>query len=204
MGNGNNFSLPEFEWINPPEEFSLENDRLTIITDPETDYWQRTYYGFQNDNGHAFVKEAEGDFTFIVKTDFEPVSQYDQCGIILYQNSGNWVKASVESENKEFARLGSVVTNLGFSDWASTDISSLIHSMWYRFSRRGQDFCIENSSDGLIYQQMRIFHLHLPVNAARIGVYACSPKKSSFKAVFSDFKPGLCIWPDPENNQHLI
>jgi len=73
-------NLSEFSWINQPKVFTLENDRLTIITDPETDYWQRTYYGFQNDNAPAFIKDIEGDFTFMVKSDFEPVNQYDQCG----------------------------------------------------------------------------------------------------------------------------
>lgn len=190
----NKLNLSDFKWINTPEKFTLGTDRLTIITDPETDFWQRTYYGFQNDNGHTFVKEVEGDFTFVVKTDFEPCGQYDQCGIILYQDSDNWVKASVEYENQQFARLGSVVTNLGFSDWGSTDISTDIHSMWYRISRRGADFCIEYSSDGVAYQQMRIFHMHNPIAIARIGIYACSPLSFSFKADFSTFQLGSCIW----------
>jgi regulation of enolase protein 1 (concanavalin A-like superfamily) len=192
--------LRKFEWMNQPDLFKLENDSLTIITDPETDFWQRTYYGFKNDNGHTFVTEADGDFTFEVKTEYLAVNQYDQCGIILYQDSENWMKASVEYENKQFARLGSVVTNLGFSDWASTDIPAEVTAMWYRLSRRGQDFCISDSSDGITYQQMRIFHMHHPVNVARIGVYACSPLKSSFKAVFSDFDLGKCIWRDHSDN----
>ena len=192
--------LRKFEWMNQPDLFKLENDSLTIITDPETDFWQRTYYGFKNDNGHTFVTEADGDFTFEVKTEYLTVNQYDQCGIILYQDSENWMKASVEYENKQFARLGSVVTNLGFSDWASTDIPAEVTAMWYRLSRRGQDFCISDSSDGITYQQMRIFHMHHPVNVARIGVYACSPLKSSFKAVFSDFDLGKCIWRDHSDN----
>jgi len=87
-----------------------------------------------------------------------------------------------------------VVTNLGFSDWASTDISAEINLMWYRFSRRGQDFCIEYSYDGNNYQQMRIFHMHISMEIAQVGVYACSPLKSSFKALFSDFKLGPCKW----------
>jgi len=190
----------EFSWINPPEEFSLENGRLTLMTNPETDFWQRTYYGFRNDNGHAFIRGIDGDFTFAVKADFDPVSQYDQCGVILYQDSENWVKGSVEYENKEFSRLGSVVTNLGFSDWASTDISSAVTSMWYRLSRRGQDFCLENSLDGVTYQQMRIFLMHIPILVAQVGVYACSPMKSSFKALFSDFELGKCLWPDHHGN----
>ena len=193
-------NLSQFEWINPPGEFSIENNLLIMITDPETDYWQRTYYGFSNDNGHAFVRVTEDNFTFMVKTDFRAVSQYDQCGIILYQDCDNWVKASVEYENKGFALLGSVVTNLGFSDWASTDISSSVNSMWYRLSRRGQDFCLEHSPDGETFLQMRIFHMHLPVTTARIGVYACSPLKPGFKAQFSNFDLGLCMWPEHLGN----
>lgn len=188
---GNKLLLSEFSWINRPRVFFLKNNRLTIITDPETDCWQRTYYGFRNDNASTFIKDIEGDYTFVVKTDFATANQYDQCGIILYQDCENWVKASVEYENEQFARLGSVVTNLGFSDWASTDISAAVTSMWYRFSRREHDFCIEYSSDGEHYHQMRIFHMHLPILVARVGVYACSPGKSSFKALFSNFELGL-------------
>jgi uncharacterized protein len=192
--------LSQFEWLNQPGEFFLENSRLTIITKPETDFWQRTYYGFRNDNGHTFVKAVAGDFTFVVKTDFKAVNQYDQCGIILYRDSDNWIKASIEYENQQFARLGSVVTNLGFSDWASTDIPAAVNSMWYRFSRKGSDFCIENSSDGQVYQQMRIFHMHQPISVANVGVYACSPLKSSFQAVFSNFYLGRCTWADHHGN----
>ena len=187
-------SLSHFHWINKPKNFTLSEDQLMIVTDPDTDFWQRTHYGFQNDNGHAFLMAKEGDFTFEVKTKYASVNQYDQCGILLYQDSDNWVKASVEYENQQFARLGSVVTNLGFSDWATTDISSEISTMWYRISRNGADFLIENSLNGEDFQQMRIFHLHQPIEIARVGVYACSPLESSFKAEFSDFKIGPSLW----------
>jgi regulation of enolase protein 1 (concanavalin A-like superfamily) len=189
-----NLNFSHFHWLNKPNKFTLSDDQLMIVTDPETDFWQRTHYGFQNDNGHAFLMAKEGDFTFEVKTKYASVNQYDQCGILLYQDSDNWVKASVEYENQQFARLGSVVTNLGFSDWATTDISSEISTMWYRISRNGADFLIENSLDGEVFQQMRIFHLHQPIEIARVGVYACSPLESSFKAIFSNFQLGSCIW----------
>ena len=186
--------LSEFSWINQPRVFWLEEDGLALITDPETDLWQRTYYGFENDNGHTFVKSVEGNFTFSVRTWFEVKTRYDQCGIILYQDSENWMKAAVEHENHNFARLGSVVTNLGYSDWATTDIPATLASVWYRLSRRGQDFYLEFSVDGKKYRQMRMFHMHKPIPVARIGVYACSPLKSSFKAVFSYFELGRCKW----------
>lgn len=187
---------PGFDWINKPGTYSLDTSTLSILTNPETDFWQRTFYGFQNDNGHAFLKDMEGDFTFSVKTGFKAVNQYDQCGIILYHDPQNWVKASVEYEDEDFVRLGSVVTNLGYSDWASTDIPADVNTMWYRLSRRGQDFRIEYSADGEHFLQMRIFHLHVPLPIARAGVYACSPLKSSFRAVFSHFELGTCKWPE--------
>ena len=38
--------LSSFSWIHPPKEFKISEDSVEITTDPETDYWQRTYYGF--------------------------------------------------------------------------------------------------------------------------------------------------------------
>ncbi|MBK8884930.1 MAG: DUF1349 domain-containing protein [Bacteroidales bacterium] len=187
----------EFFWINQPVHFSFEKDVLTIDTSPETDFWQRTYYGFRSDTAHALVTERKGDFTFSIKTDFKSKTLYDQCGIVLYQNNDNWIKASVEYENSDFSRLGSVGTNLGYSDWATTDISSSISTMWYRLSRIGQDFLIENSTDGAKYSQLRMLHMHLPLVDARIGIYACSPGKSGFRAKFSEFSIGSCGWAGP-------
>lgn len=181
------FDFSEFYWLNPPQKWELAHERLSIRTEPKTDFWQRTYYGFQNDNAPAFLRSITGDFTFTVKTTFDSNIQFDQCGVIIYQNSDNWFKASIEYENKQIARLGSVVTNLGYSDWATTDISAEVRTMWYRLSRRGSDFLIENSEEGKEFSQMRIFHLHQPLPEVHFGVYACSPLESTFEAGFTDF-----------------
>ena len=188
----NKSDLKNYKWINKPVSYEFVDDRLIIETEPGTDLWQRTHYGFRNDNAPGFLSEIRGDFTFQVKTQFDPGFMYDQCGILLYHNSDNWVKVSVEYENEAFARLGSVVTNLGYSDWATTDIPATVKEMWYRLSRRGQDFFVESSTDGIHFKQMRIFHLHVPLEIVRVGVYACSPLKSSFKAKFSGFQIGPC------------
>lgn len=188
-------NLDNFSWLNPPTHFQIENSTLTVSTDPETDFWQRTYYGFRNDNAHAFLMPVvEEYFSFSVRVDWEPKSLYDQCGLVFYQDSDNWFKCAVEYDNPDFSRLGSVVTNLGYSDWATSDVDSKIDLMYYRLSRRGQDFLIENSYEGQRYQQMRIFHMHQPITTLKLGVLACSPTDSSFKARFSEFNLGECIW----------
>ncbi len=192
MGNS---ILKQFKWINPPKSYELQDDRLIIETEPETDLWQNTFYGFQHDNAPAFLMDRKGDFTFQAKVQSGEANHlYDQCGLLMYHDSKNWVKVSIEYENEVFARLGSVVTNLGYSDWATTDIPASVSEIWYRLSRRGQDFYVENSTDGKDFKQMRMLHMHTPMEIARIGVYACSPLKSSFKAVFSEFGIGSCQW----------
>jgi uncharacterized protein len=190
------FSLNDFYWLNEPEKYSIdkENNRVVIYTSPRTDLWQRTYYGFRHDNAPAYLIKKKGNFTFCAKAFYEANNLYDQCGLLLYHNSDNWVKVSVEYENDMISRLGSVVTNKGYSDWATSDIDSSVNEIWYRFNRRGKDFYIEYSKDGKEYVQMRMFHMHINIDIAGVGVYACSPMDSDFKAIFSEISLGDCIW----------
>ena len=189
------FSADKLFWIRQPKESLVTDEKIEIITEPVTDLWQRTYYHFQNDNAPVLQMETEETyFSFVVKTEFESQWRFDQCGIVLYQNSDNWIKASIEYENEEFQRLGSVVTNLGYSDWATQDIPASIKSMWYRLSRREDDYCIECSTDSQNWKQMRICHLHEGKGKIAFGVYACSPERSSFKATFTHMELTECKW----------
>ncbi len=141
------------------------------------------------------MSTTEKFFSFAVKTKFsESKHRFDQCGVVLYLDSENWLKASVEYENKNFQHLGSVVTNRGYSDWATTEIPANIKSMWYRLSRREEDFCIDCSNDGKIFHQMRICHLFEAKEEIRFGLYACSPEESSFRAVFTHMQITECQW----------
>ena len=185
-----------FRWTREPASYTVSDDRIEIVTKPHTDLWQRTYYHFSNDNAPVFQMETEEKFfSFVVKTSFEESHhRFDQCGIVLYLDSDNWLKGSIEYENERFAHLGSVVTNLGYSDWATTEISAGVRSMWYRLSRREDDYCIECSEDGVTFSQMRICHMHKGGGKIRFGVYACSPEDSSFRATFTDLALTECRW----------
>jgi regulation of enolase protein 1 (concanavalin A-like superfamily) len=189
-------NINDFQWTREPEGFTITDDKVEVITKPHTDLWQRTYYHFRNDNAPVFQMETdEKFFSFIVKTEFESKHRFDQCGVVMYLDSENWLKASIEYENEQFQHLGSVVTNLGYSDWATTAIDASIKSMWYRFSRREDDYCVECSTDGEHFSQMRICHMHKGGGTIRFGVYACSPEASSFKATFTNLKMTDCQWP---------
>lgn len=185
----------DLKWTREPKEYTVEDGRIVIITEPGTDLWQRTYYGFQNDNAPVLQMETEEKyFSFVVKTEFESKHRFDQCGVAMYLDSENWLKASIEYENGEYQRLGSVATNHGYSDWATTDISASVKSMWYRFSRRESDYCLECSEDGVNFKQMRICHMFEGAGKIVFGIYACSPENSSFKAVFTNMEITECKW----------
>lgn len=195
--------LKELKWIREPDNYKIYNDKIEIVTKPYTDLWQRTYYHFQNDNAPVLQMETEERyFSFIVKTEFaDSHHRFDQCGIVMYLDSENWLKGSIEYENEEYQHLGSVVTNYGYSDWATTVIGSSVKSMWYRFSRREDDYCIECSKDGTHFEQMRVCHMHEGGGKIKFGIYACSPENSSFKAIFSQMKMTECKWKAHDGQQ---
>ena len=193
----------EFKRTREPLEFREDNGSIEIVKKPHTDLWQRTYYHFQNDNAPVYQMETdEKYFSFIVKTEFpESHHRFDQCGIVLYLDSENWLKGSIEYENEEYQHLGSVVTNYGYSDWATTVIDASIKSMWYRLSRREDDYCIECSIDGVNFEQMRLCYLYEGNGTIRFGIYACSPENSSFTARFSNLQMTECQWQAHDGQQ---
>ena len=190
-------AFDNYSWLNPSQTYRISGDEVFFATKPGTDYWQRTHYGFRRDNGHqfAFLTSREA-FIYGLKTRYTPHTEYDQAGVMVYIDPDNWCKASIEFENEAVSRLGSVVTNSGFSDWATTDIQTQPKvEIFYRLSRQGKDFLLEQSSDDHIYHQMRIFHLMNADSAIRVGMYACSPQQSSFEVRFSQIRFGACTWP---------
>lgn len=192
----------KLSWIRKPKQYEITEDEVIIITSPFTDLWQRTYYHFQNDNAPVLqLKTKEKFFSFVVKTSFESKHRFDQCGVVMYLDSENWLKASIEYENEIFQHLGSVVTNNGYSDWATTKVNANIKQMWYRFSRREDDFCIECSNDGINFSQMRICHMCKATDEIQFGIYACSPEDSSFKARFTNMEITECKWKAHDGQQ---
>ena len=117
LASSGHIDLDSLQWTREPAEYEVKGDTILITTAPHTDLWQRTYYHFQNDNAPVLqMKTHEKFFSFVVKTDFTQSHQrFDQCGIVMYLDSENWLKGSVEYENDEFQHLGSVATNNGYS-----------------------------------------------------------------------------------------
>jgi regulation of enolase protein 1 (concanavalin A-like superfamily) len=200
------------QWINPPRKFTVGPSEITLQTEPRTDFWQQTFYGFRNHNAPALILDRSDNFTFSVSIECEhttPFELFDQAGIIIWIDEKNWIKASLEYENAQFSRLGAVVTNGGYSDW-STRNSPALTRVEFRVSRRGPDFLVEARTDSS-WEQLRIAHLSalgettnqmgitpsdelLAGPSVGVGIYACSPGDSHFEAKFRQWQFSQTTW----------
>ena len=69
-------------WLNPPTEYTSSENSL-LVTTSNSDFWQKTFYGFERDSGHAlllpFANESAIEVSFI--NNFNQL--YDQAGIFI-------------------------------------------------------------------------------------------------------------------------
>lgn len=176
----------DLHWFCPPTQWCLADGSLVINSDAKTDYWQRTHYGFQNDNGHFLFAEVMGDFVMSTRVRFFPKHQYDQAGLMVRLSPDYWLKTSIEFEPAEPNRLGAVVTRYGYSDWSTQDISKDICEYQLRIRREGDDYFVEyRQTNQQNWTQIRMTHLENKEHIAiQCGLYACSPIDSGFVAHF--------------------
>lgn len=178
-------------WFCPPAQFQIdtETNRLVIKTDAKTDFWQRTHYGFEADNGHFLYREVKGDFEIMTKVHTYPVNRYDQAGLMIRVSKDTWIKTSVEYNPDGPNQLGAVVTNQGFSDWSSQNFTQNKSALYFKIQRKNDDYTVCYSSDGDSWTQLRLAYLlNSSKEPVQVGIYACSPQGEGYEAQFDFIK----------------
>jgi uncharacterized protein len=183
---------PRLVWLNAPPDWSIGPEGLRVRTAARTDFWQRTHYGFQVDNGHVLALSVAGDFVMETAVRGSPLHQYDQAGLVVRLSPTAWIKTSVEFETAEHSRLGAVVTNAGWSDWSTQDVPTRPGGLTgFRIRRRGADYIVEAAPEGEDrWVQLRIARLHEDDGTGPVlaGLYACSPQEAGFEAQFEHLR----------------
>lgn len=169
-------------WLNEPRRWSLGPDGLSVTTDPKTDFWRETHYGFTHHNGRAFGCETSGGFTATVRVRARLAALYDQAGIMVVADVANWAKAGIELSDGE-PLLSSELT-VGRSDWGVGAFNGDPSDFWVRATVDQGVLRIHASADGRRWPLIRLcpFPDAAPTPSARCaarrnakGCRSCSP-----------------------------
>ncbi len=175
-------------WTSEPDGWRVEPDGTGVATAKGgTDFWQRTFYGFQRDDGHGFLRRRSGEFSAVLSVEADYAVLYDQAGLMLRAGPERWIKFGIELTDGA-PHLSVVVTD-GVSDWSARPFA-LEGAVTLRATRLGEAVLLQHGSEATGWQMARL----APFVAGEIGVgpYLCSPERPAhalpFEARFSDFE----------------
>lgn len=172
------------EWYNEPAVWRVEDDRMVVKADGKTDFWQKTHYGFQRDNGHFYSREVSGDFTASVKVSGQYATLYDQAGLMVRLSETHWMKCGIEFVN-EMQNASAVVTH-EFSDWSVVPLYSNPPSVYLRVKRGGDALEVFYSLDDVDYTMIRTAYMPTQ-NPIQVGVMCAAPEGDGFSVTFEGF-----------------
>ena len=178
-------SLDRMQWFNEPENWSVENNVLTMDVTPQSDYWRISHYGFTVDDAPFLYTVRGGEFEVKVKITGEYKVRFDQAGLMLRIDKENYIKTGIEFVDGKY-NLSTVVTHKT-SDWSVIELEKPVEYVWIKAVRRLDAVEIFYSFDDKEYTMMRNCWLqdNTPV---MVGMMAACPDGNGFKATFEGFR----------------
>lgn len=172
------------QWMNEPQQWSLHEGVLGVVTDDRTDFWRETHYGFTRDSGHFFGAPTEDAFTASVRVRANYEKLYDQAGLMVRIDEANWIKAGIELSDGR-ACLGSVLT-VGRSDWATGIYSGDPGDFYLRITLVNGTLRLQASADGTHWPLVRLCPFPR-AHSYQVGPMCCTPERAGLDVRFSDF-----------------
>jgi len=173
---------PEGSWLNEPAALESIADDLVVTTADQSDFWNRTGYGFVHDNGHALLKDFPANTAMEVEFSAEWTHEFDQAGLFLYADSEHWVKAGVEFAD-EVLGLGAVVTD-GMSDWSVGHVPEWMSArIRIRVSRTEDAITVRARAGDEPWRLVRLAPIN-PTLTWSAGPLAASPSRSGLVVTF--------------------
>ena len=180
-----------FTWYNEPRQWSMNQTTINVHTDKNTDFWRKTHYGFERDNGHFYYQSLPGDqpFTATVNVRGAYNTLYDQGGLMLRTDENNWIKCGVEYvDGQQFA--SAVVTVNGWSDWNVVRINAPeLLKLSVRREKEAVHIEFAEEKDGEL-KMMRLAYLPMTERSKSmmVGIMCASPSNitKGFDVSFED------------------
>ena len=134
-------------WFNTPYAYDLGDSRpgyLHIVSQ------RMTNFGAGADSGILVYQNVSGGFSIETKIISTPQSDYEKSGIMVRQDSDNWVALKYQSENGAKVEW---TTKIGGSA-TDTMVSASASPMYLRLERNGNSFSCHYSTDGSAWTEL--------------------------------------------------
>ena len=154
---------------------------MKVTSEPDTDFWRKTHYGFIRDNGHFYYQQVIGNFVAEVKISGNYRDLYDQAGLMVRLNETVWLKCGIELV-EGVQQISAVVTR-DYSNWSIVPMLDNPAAIWLRVTRQDSAIEIYYSVDGKEYTMQSIVYL-TEVKAVDVGIMCASPKGKGFSTTF--------------------
>ncbi len=174
-------------WLNPPPLLEITAGDLRLATGDQTDFWQRTYYGFRHDNGHFLHCRRDGEFTMETAFTGRYEALYDQAGLMLRHDGENWMKCGIEFTDGH-RHFSTVVTVAGRSDWSAFALPDGNGPVEARVTRLADALFVQyRLSEPDNWKMARLGYFPPELASLDVGVTACSPQRAGFEVTFHRF-----------------
>jgi regulation of enolase protein 1 (concanavalin A-like superfamily) len=172
-------------WLNEPSVWKFEKGVLSLTTDPKTDFWRKTHYGFIRDSGHFYFETVSGDFEAEISVHGEYRELYDQAGLMIRADEATWLKTGIEFVDG--IQYASAVVTREYSDWSVVPLPSNTERLRLRLKRIGGTVVIEYAANDNPWGMLRTTYLSETQDLA-VGPMAATPDGSGFNVRFTDWE----------------
>ncbi len=189
----------EFNWVDAPSQFKIEEELLEIVAERNTDYFNDPRNGKNPMKIPMLISRADDVFQFETKIKSELKNDYDAGSIVIYSNKNCWAKLCLEISPIKEIIVVSVVTNHQKSDDCVHEeikdkeiylrICGLEHGI----------FTFHSSVDRKFWRFLRYFKLN--GDEFKIGFSSQCPHGNSNKTSFSEFNYRLEKLEDMRNGK---
>jgi len=178
-------TLEKMQWFNEPENWTVENQTLSMFVTPKSDYWRISHYGFTVDDAPFYYALYGGEFEVKVKITGDYKNRFDQAGLMLRIDEQNYIKAGIEFVDGVY-NLSTVVTHKT-SDWSVIALEKPVPFIWIKAVRRLDAVEVFYSFDDKTYTMMRNAWMQ-DNTPMMVGVMGACPDGDGFKVKFENFK----------------
>jgi uncharacterized protein len=175
-------------WNNKPtKKVKEEGDLISFLVPERTDCWRKTRHNFIVDTAPFYWYRVSGDFEIICRISGNLSHTYDKAGIMIREDSENWMLCGLEFFDS--AIHGSVSVTRDYTDWSLVQLpeNSEEHGIWFCVKRVGNNYETFYSTTGKVWEQTRQGIFSSKVNL-QVGICAACPMGAPYRINFEGFR----------------